>query len=238
MHRCIDADFHALQRPLVDALDDPFPDFRHNHDGPDALERGYRHRRARQAEGQARFRCGIVHAAGTSDADVAIAEIHLRKQHPAIVGIETKADRNTIEDQRLLALFTAEQDGAATQTELPVLDIVIRWLEVGEQRDAIAARYDLERRDHDAASGIPFDVDVGLVDIHWIVRRIEIDDAPRPDRHLAVEIGRQTIAADFAADTPAQRQIGGVMQFLHPQREQDVLHRHLVGLEIDRTNPV
>ncbi len=81
---------------------------------------------------------------------------------------------------------------------LPVVDVVVRRLEVAEQRDAVGPRDDLERRQQHAAPGVPFETHLGGIDRHRIVGRIGVDDVAGADIDLAAEIGRQAVAAELA----------------------------------------
>ena len=97
---------------------------------------------------------------------------------------------------------------------------------------------DLERSDQHAPAGVPLDVDLGQVDRHRIIGRVGVDDVARADRDLAAEEGRHAVAAELALELAGQRQVGGVGEVLHPQRQQDVGGRDLVGADIDRAHAV
>ena len=123
--RRVDADLDALQRAAFDPLDHPFADFGHDQDRPHPLQRRRRHRRSRETQRQARL-AGIVDAAGSGDADLAIADIGLGQQHALPVGIEAQADGDAIEDQRLLVVRSGEHDGAAGKSQLPIGGAAVR----------------------------------------------------------------------------------------------------------------
>ena len=196
-HRRIDADLDALERAALDPLDHPFAHFRHDQGRPHPLQRGGRHRRAGKAKLQARL-ARIIDAAGSGDADLAIADIGLRQQHALLVGVEAHADRDAVEDQRRFAVDAGQHDGAAAKAGLPVGDVAVGRLEMGEQRDPVRAGNDLEGRDQHAPPGIPFDVHLGRIDRHRIIGRIAVDDVAGAGGELAAEIGRQAVAAEFA----------------------------------------
>ena len=220
-HQRVDADLDALKRTALDPLDHPFAHLRHDQDRPYPLQRGCRHRRSRKTERQPRF-AGIVDAAGSGDADLAIADVRLGQQHALAVKIEAEADVDAVEDQRRLVVVSGEHDAASGKAELPIGDVVVRRLEMRQQRDPVRAGDDLERGDQHAASGIPFDAEFRRVDRHRIIRRIAVDDGSRARDELAAELGGHAIAAELALEFAGQRQIGAVGQILQPQRQQDV----------------
>ena len=59
----------------------------------------------------------IVDAAGSGDADLAIADIGLGQQHALPVGIEAQADRDAVEDQRRFVVDAGQHDGAAAKAQ-------------------------------------------------------------------------------------------------------------------------
>ena len=135
-------------------------------------------------------------------------------------GIEPQPHRNAIEDDRIFAFGTGEQDRSAGQAELPVRRAPVGSFEMRERCHAIAARCNLERRDHDAPPGIPIEPRLDVIDRHRIVRRGTIDDAALADGQDAAEIGRQAVATDLALDLAAQQHaIGGVGEVLQPRGE-------------------
>ncbi len=210
-----------MKRTAFDPLDHPFADLGNDQGRPYPLQRGCRHRRSRKTERQARLG-RIIDTAGTGDADLAIADVGLGQQHALFVGIEAHADGDAVENQRLFAVVCREHDGAAAETQLPIGDVVVGRLEMGQQRNPVLTRDDLERRDQHAASGIPFDVDFRRVDRHRIIGRIGVDDLSGTRRQFAPEIGWQAVAAEFAFQVAGKRQIGSVGEVLQPQRQQDV----------------
>ena len=107
-----------------------------------------------------------------------------------------------------------------------------------EQRDAVVTGNDLEGSDHHAPSRIPFDAHFRRIDCHRIIGRIAVDEMPGARADLAAEIGRQTVAAQFALQLAGERQVRAVGEILHPHRQQNVGGRHLVGAKIDRPNAV
>jgi len=54
---------------------------------------------------------------------------------------------------------------------------------------------------------------------------------------LAAEIGRQAIAAQFALQFAAERQIRAVGQVLQPQRQQDIDDRREAAAESEAQSP-
>ncbi|MBA7481600.1 hypothetical protein ES707_17074 [subsurface metagenome] len=236
-HRRVESDIDALQLPFFDPLEHPFAQFRHHQDRPHALQRRGRHRRARKAKLQARL-AGVVHHTGAGDADLAIGQIGLRQQHALAVDIEAKGDIDPVEYQRLLVLGAGQHDGAAGKAGLPIVDLAVRRLQMRQQRHAVCAGGDLERRHQHAAVGIPLDVHFGRVDRHRIVGRIAVDDVAGARTDLAAEIGRHAVAAEFALQFARQRQVGAVSEILHPHRQEDVGGRKLVGLDVDGTHAV
>ncbi len=155
-----------------------------------------------------------------------------------MVGIEAEADRDTVEDQRGLVVDAAQQDRAAAEAELPVVGGAVRRLEMGQKRQAVRAREDLERSDQYPPVRIPLDVDLGRVDRHRIIWRVGVDDVARADRDLAAEEGRHAVAAELTLELAGQRQVGGVGEVLHPERQQDVGGGNLIGADVDRTHTV
>ena len=238
MNRGIDANLDALQRAAFDPLDHPFAHLRHDQGRPHPLQGGCRHRRPRKAERQARLR-RIVDAAGSGDADLAVADVGLGEQHAPLVGVEAQADGDAIEDQRrLFGVDGGKHDGAAAEAQLPIGDAVVGRLEMGQQRDPVQAGNDLEGRHQHAPPGIPFDVHFRRIDRHRIIGRVAVDDVARAGGDLAAEEGRQAVAAQFTLQLAGEQQIGAVGQILHPQRQQDVRGGNLVGANIDRPHAV
>ncbi|MHC2407473.1 hypothetical protein ACVJGC_000064 [Bradyrhizobium diazoefficiens] len=197
--RRIDADLDALERAALDPLDHPFAQFRNDERRPHPLERGSRHRRSRKAQREPRL-AGIVDSAGAGDADLAIADIGLRQQEALVVGIEAQTDRNAVEDERRLVVDAAQQDRAAAEAELPVVDAAVGRLQMRQQRQAVRTRENLERCDQHAPIGVPLDIDLGRVDRHRIIGRVGVDDVARADRDLAAEEGRHAVAAELALE--------------------------------------
>ncbi len=79
-NRRVDADLDALNRAALDPIDHPFANLRNDQGRPHPLQRGCRHRRSRETERQARFG-RIIDAAGSGDADLAVADVGLGQQH-------------------------------------------------------------------------------------------------------------------------------------------------------------
>ncbi len=109
---------------------------------------------------------------------------------------------------------------------------------MSQQRDAVLPCDHLERRDQHTPRRIPVDADVRAVDVHRIFGGAAVDDAAGLDADLAGEIGRQSVAADLAAQAAGDRQVGGVRCILQTQCEQQVLDQNLVGLHVDAANAV
>ena len=237
-NRRVDANLDTLKRAAFDPLDDPFADLRNDQRRPHPLQRGGRHRRSGETERQARLR-RIVDTPGSGDADLAIADVGLGEQHAALVGVEAHADGDAIENQRRLpGVDRCKHDGAATQTELPIRNGIIRRLQMSEQREPVGAGNDLERRDQHTPPGIPFDVHFRRIDPHRIIGRIAVDDGSGAGADLAPEIGWQAVAAQFAFELAGEGQIRTVGQILQSQRQQDICRRDLVGANVDRSHAV
>ena len=196
LDRGVNADFDTLQRAALDALDHPFANFRDDHGRPYPLERGRRHRRAREPELQPRF-TGIVDIAGPGDADLAVADVGLCQQHALLVGVEAHPDGDAIEDQWRFAVDAGEHDSATGKAELPVGDVVIRRLQMSEQSDAIRSGNDLKGRHQYPPSGIPLDAHLSRIDPHRVIGRVAVDDRSGASDQLAAEIGRQAVAPQF-----------------------------------------
>ena len=237
MNRRVDANLDALERAALDPIDDPFADLRNDQGWPHPLQRGCRHRRSRETERQARL-LGIVNTAGSGDANLAVADVGLGQQHAVLFGVEAQADVDAIEDQRWFAVGSCQHDGAATETHLPIGNVVVGWLKMGQQRDPVLAGNDLEGRQQHAPPGIPFDAHFRRIDRHRIIRRIAVDDISGAGGNLAAEIGRQAVAAEFTLQFAAQQQIRAIGQVLHSQRQQDIRGRDLVGANIHRSHAV
>ena len=238
--RRIDGDFRALERSGFNAGDDPVTHFRIDQDRPDALERRDRHRRAGHAERQARLRAAVVVGRRSGDAEFAVADVALRHQDAPPCRIEADAHGNAVENQRRfgLLLLSGKQHGAAAQAELPVGHGIAGRLEMRQQREAVAARLGLERRQQHAARGVPIDIDVDPIDRHRKVGNLSIDNRASVDLHFSCQIRRQAVAADLAAQPSRDRQIDVVMAVRHPHRDHDVLCRDAVGHHVDSANTI
>ena len=237
MNRRVDANLDALERPALDPLDHPFANLRNDQGWPHPLQRGCRHRRSRETERQARL-LGIVDAAGSGDSNLAIADVGLGQQHAVLFGVEAQANGDAIEDQRWFAIGSCEHDGAATETHLPIGNIVVGWLKMGQQRDPVLTGNDLEGRQQHAPAGIPFDAHLRRIDRHRIIWRIAVDEISGAGGNLAAEIGRQAVAAEFTLQFAGQQEIRAIGQVLHSQRQQDIRGRDLVGANIHRPHAV
>ena len=237
-NRRVDANLDTLKRAAFDPLDDPFANLRNDQGRPHPLERGGRHRCSGETERQARL-CRIVDAAGSGDANLAIANVGLGEQHAPLFGVEAHADGDAIENQRgLLGVDRCKHDGAATQAELPIGNGIVGRLQMSQQRDPVGAGNDLEWGDQHTPSGIPFDIHFRRIDPHWVIGRIAVDDSSGAGADLAAEIGWQSVAAQFAFEFAGQRQIRTVGQVLQSQRQQDICRRDLVGANVDRSHAV
>jgi len=109
------ADLDALKRTALDPLDHPCAHLRYDQDRPYPFQRGCRHRRSREAERQPRL-ARIVDAAGSGDADLAIADIawvsstrllSVSKRKPTLMRLKTSGG---------LVVVSGEHDGAAGKT--------------------------------------------------------------------------------------------------------------------------
>jgi hypothetical protein len=127
----IDADLDALKRSLLDPLDHPFAHFGHDQDRPHPFQRGCRHRRTRETKLETRL-VRIIDAAGTGDADLAIADIGLGEQHALPVGVELQPDRDAVEDQRRFIVGAGQQDRAAAKARLPFGGGAVRRFEMAQ----------------------------------------------------------------------------------------------------------
>ena len=107
-----------------------------------------------------------------------------------------------------------------------------------QQRNPVRAGNDLEGRDQDAPSGIPFNAHLRRIDRHRIIGRIAVDEVPGPGDDLAAQIGRHAIAPQFTLQLTGERQFGTVSEILDPHRQQDIGGRHFVGAKIDRPHAV
>ncbi len=112
------------------------------------------------------------------------------------------------------------------------LSLGVGGLERGHQGDAGLAGNDLEGRGQHPLVGVPIQIDLDRVERHRKFRRIAVDDLSRARSDLAAQIGRQAVAAEFALQFAAQRQVRAVVQVFQPQCQQDVGGRDLVGLDI------
>ena len=138
----------------------------------------------------------------------------------------------------MLAVVPCKHDRAATEAQLPIGNAIVGRLKVGQQRNPVRTGNDLERCDQHAPSGIPFDIDFRRIDRHWIIGRIAVRDMSRTCGQLTPEIGRQAVTAQFTFQFAGERQIRAVGEVLHPQRQQDIRSRNLVGANIDRSHAV
>src|SRR5579859_4097908 len=86
--------------------------------------------------------------------------------------------------------------------------------------------------------GIPRDIEFSRVDRHGIIRRIGVDDVARTHDDFALEIGRQTVAAEFTLELAGKRQVGAIRDILQSQREQDVAGRDILGANVDGAHAI
>ena len=69
-----------------------------------------------------------------------------------------------------------EHERAAGDLEPPAGTALARRVELREQRDAVAARHDLERHDQRLPRRIPFEIEFGAVDVDPAQRLVGVDD--------------------------------------------------------------
>ena len=89
-------------------------------------------------------------------------------RRPTWMRLRTSASGSRDED--------AEHGAAAGDLEHPAGAALARRRELGEQRDAVAAREDLERHDQRLPRRVPLQIEVGAVDVDPAQRLVGVDD--------------------------------------------------------------
>ena len=105
---------------------------------------------------------------------------------------------------------------------------------MGDQRDAIVAGDDLERRRKGAPAGVPVDGELAPVDCDMRFAIARVRDRPGTEQHLSGGHLRRAIARELGAQAHRQRQIRVDLPVAETQREEKIAHHDLARLDADR----
>jgi hypothetical protein len=151
-----------------------------------------------------------------------------------LVGIETHAQQEAVENERIgIVGAGGEHHGAAGNLHAPHAGAIARRVELGEQRDAIAAGHDLERHHQRLLGGVPVEAELGALDRDLVERVIGVDDEALLHQDAAVDHLRNAVGPDLGADARRHRQVGLVLTVAEPHRQHQILGRQPLGLDVD-----